>query len=47
MEKLKRGRKGTGLAAKTVPVLFRVVPTLKENLVSIANKEKRFITKVL
>ena len=47
MEKLKRGRKSTGLPRKTAPVLFRVVPTLKEKLVNIAHKEKRSITSVL
>lgn len=47
MEKLKRGRKSTGLPRKTAPVLFRVVPTLKEKLVSIASKENRSITNVL
>ena len=47
MEKSKRGRKVTGLPRKTAPVLFRVVPTLKEKLVRIANNENRSITNVL
>lgn len=41
------GRKFSELPTKTAPILFRVVPTLKEKLVSIAHKENRSITNVL
>jgi hypothetical protein len=47
MEKRKRGRIKSELPTKTAPVLFRVVPTLKDKLISIAHKENRSITNVL
>jgi hypothetical protein len=47
MENRKRGRTKSGLPTKTSPIIFRVVPTLKERLVNIAHKENRSITNVL
>lgn len=41
------GRIKSNLPTKTAPVLFRVVPTLKDKLINIAHKENRSITNVL
>jgi hypothetical protein len=47
MEKRKRGRIKSESPTKTSPILFRVVPTLKDKLICIAHKENRSITNVL
>lgn len=41
------GRLKSNLPTKTAPVLFRIVPTLKQKLLRIAIKENRSMTEVL